>query len=82
MKKTHNPKKALEHPITEGRTYLAEIVVCPWAYRKIEGQKSTVGQIVRVTAGRNIGIEWESGDKNGVDRSNVRIIGEAPTNKQ
>lgn len=78
MKKSHNPKFAKEQPITEGKTYLAEIVVCPWAYRKYEDHKSTVGKIVRVTAYQTINIEWESGDSNSVPRNCIRIIGEAP----
>lgn len=78
MKDSHNPKLAKEHPIIEGRTYLAEITTCPWAYRKIPYSVSIVGQIVRVVASPIVEIEWEDGSKNSCLRSNLRIIGEAP----
>lgn len=74
---SHDPKRAKEHPITEGRTYLARIIVCPWAYRKIKGYKSTRGRIVRVTPYSTVHIEWEGGAVNSVPRSCLRVIGEA-----
>ena len=76
MKRTHNPKLIKEQATTEGKTYLAEIVKCPWAYRKIPDQKSTVGKIVRVTMSRVVNIQWDSGAENSIDRSCVKIIGE------
>ena len=68
---------AKEHPITEGRTYLAEVIVDPWAYRKIPEHTSLVGQIVRVKASEIVEIQWASGGKNSCHRSNLRVLGEA-----
>ncbi len=73
-----DPKRAREQRMTEGKTYLARMVKCPTAYRKIKGHKSTRGKIVRVTLGRVVNIEWEGGGENSVDRSRIRILGEVP----
>lgn len=79
MNPSHDPKRIKEPSMMEGREYLAKIVVCPWAYRKIPGHKSTVGKIVRVKLGGVVSIEWESGNFNGTDRSHIRVLGEAPS---
>lgn len=76
MNKKFSFKDVKEPSMVEGKTYLAEIVICPWAYRKIKDYESTAGKLVKVTLGEVVNIEWESGDRNSVPRKNIRIIGE------
>lgn len=69
-------RKVKEHPMTEGRTYLARVLVDPW--KGWAGHKrSLVGQIVKVRLGDAVEIEWPSGGGNSFARSSVEVIGEA-----
>ena len=67
-------KNVKEHPITEGRTYLARIKQDPW--KGYPSHESIVGQIVKVTSYPVVNVEWANGAKNSFSRDYVEIIGE------
>lgn len=68
---------AAEPAMTEGRTYLARVLVDPW--KGYPRHRSLVGQLVRVTAYSCVNVEWPSGGGNSFARSSVRVIGEVKT---
>ncbi len=72
--KPFSRKQVKECPITEGRTYLAEVIVDPWANH--DGHMSCLGQLVKVRAYGVVNVEWPGGGKNSFSRDSVRIIGE------